>query len=581
MNNDKLHNLRHSAAHLLAAAVMDLYPDAKRTIGPPIENGFYYDFDFVSPISEKDLVKIEQKMRGLVKKWNTFERHEVSVEEAKQENKDNPYKLELIEEFAKDGKTLSVYEVGSFRDLCRGGHVEHPSSELKHFKLLSIAGAYWRGDEKNKMLTRIYGTAFETKEDLDKYLWQLEEAKKRDHKKIGREQELFVIAQDIGSGFPLFLPKGALVRKNIEDYLMQLKKRNGFSFVWTPHIARSTVYHKSKHWGKYDAMFAPMDLDGEEYVLKPMNCPHHFEMYLSNPHSYKELPIIYAENGTVYRNEKKGELNGLFRVRAATQDDTHAFVMYDQIPSELERYIGIVKEIMETFGFHKYRLRISTRDKENPSKYLGKPEVWDKAEEALIQAAKNQNVEHYIGPGEAAFYGPKIDLMMEDAIGREWQCSTIQLDFQQPENFNLNYIDAEGKESRVAVIHIAMIGSIERFMGILIEHYAGVFPLWLSPVQVRVLPVSEKVTKEANAFHEALKKKGIRSELDQEQKSIGYKIRQATLQKVAYMVIIGEKEIEKKDNQYGSVRSRDGKDLGVLSVDEFNLKLQEAIEKFQ
>ncbi len=587
MNTEQLSHLRHSCAHLLAAAVLELYPGTKQTIGPAIENGFYYDFELPQPISDKDFPKIEQKMRELVKRWESFEKKEVSKEEALEEFKNNIYKQELIEEFSKKGEQLTLYKSGNYTDLCRGGHTNHPRSELKHFKLLSIAGAYWRGDEKNKVLTRIYGTAFATKEDLEKHLWQIEEAKKRDNRKLGKELDLFIMSEEVGSGFPLFTPKGTAFRRAIDDYLVQTKKDNGFQFVWTPHITKSHLYHISKHWGKYDAMFNPMELDKEEYVLKPMNCPHHFMIYLRQPHSYKELPLKYAENATVYRYEKSGELNGLLRVRASTTDDTHAFVRHDQIPGELQAIISLIKNILKDFGFNKYRARISTRDPNDPNKYIGKPEVWDNAEKALIEAAQKEQLEHYIGPGEAAFYGPKIDFMIEDAIGREWQCSTVQLDFSQPENFNLTYINEEGKEDKPAVIHIAMIGSIERFMGVLIEHYTGAFPVWLSPVQAQIITVSDKQNELAHAILPILKKENIRAEISSEQKTVGYKIRQSTLQKVPYMIIIGEKEVQSSKSNDNpkeiivAVRTREGKDLGQLTLYDFVTKLKNHIEKHE
>ncbi len=579
MESKSLENLRHSCAHLLAAAVLELYPGTKQTIGPAIENGFYYDFDFKNPISEKDLPKIEQKMRELIKKWASFERSEVSVEEAKTFFKDNEYKIELIEEFSKEDKDITFYKSGTYTDLCRGGHTEHPDKELKNFKLLSVAGAYWRGSEKNKMLTRIYGTAFFTKEELEKYLWQIEEAKKRDNRKLGKELDLFVMSDNVGSGFPLFTPKGALFRKIIDDYLMQTKKERGYEFVWTPHVTKSVLYHMSKHWGKYDAMFNPMKLDEDEYVMKPMNCPHHFMIYLRHPHSYKELPLRYAENATVYRYEKSGELNGLLRVRASTTDDTHVFLRHDQISEELGKVIATIKKILGDFGFVKYRARISTRDPGNPDKYIGKPELWDTAETALVEAAKKEELNYYVGPGEAAFYGPKIDFMIEDAIGREWQCSTVQLDFAQPENFSLDYVGEQGTAERVAVLHIAMIGSIERFMGVLIEHYAGALPVWLAPVQARILPVSDKFMEYAQKVNDKLLSAGVRSEIDTNKKTVGYKIRESTLQKVPYMVIIGERESSEPEKNLISVRTREGSDLGQLELNNFITKFSAKFEK--
>ncbi|MBI3620036.1 threonine--tRNA ligase [Candidatus Roizmanbacteria bacterium] len=575
---DKLAELRHSCAHLLAAAVMDLYPKAKRTIGPPIDNGFYYDFEFPSPISTSDLTRIEEKMRELAKSWPVFVRHEVSLDDARLENKDNPYKLELIDEFSKKGEKITVYEAGGFRDLCRGGHVADPSRVLKHFKLLSVAGAYWRGDEKNKMLTRIYGTCFPTKEALDKYLWQQEEAKKRDHRKLGKELGLFLFSTSVGPGLPLFAPKGAVIRSEIEAYLKKIKEKYGLTFVWTPHIARSQLYIQSKHWQKYDAMMPALRIEDDEYTLKPMNCPHHFQIYLMSPHSYKELPIRYAENATVYRYEKSGEINGLFRVRSLTQDDSHWFVQSENLPEEIDKAIDLAQQIFKTFQLPNYRARISIRDKGNKDKYLGEDRVWDIAEKELVKAVEKRKIKYELGEGEAAFYGPKIDIMVEDSLGREWQLTTIQLDFNQPKNFDLAYTDKNGEKKQPAVLHVAILGSIERFMAILIEHFAGAFPLWLSPVQVKILPISEKHAGCAKEIALALKKNGIRHEVDEANKTVGYKIRESTLQKVPYMIIIGDKESQSASI---SVRSRDGKDLGVMEITAFISKLKENIETYQ
>lgn len=564
----------------MAAAVMEIWPDTKRTIGPAIENGFYFDFEFASPISESDLPRIDQKMRELVKSWKGFEKHELSAGDAKKEYPNNPYKHELIEEFTKNGEKVSFYKSGSYWDLCKGGHVENPREQLKHFKLLSVAGAYWRGDEKNKMLTRIYGTAFATKEELEKYLWQMEEAKKRDNRKLGKDLELYLISQQIGSGLPILMPKGALIKKIIEDDLYSEKRKIGYQFVWSSHIAKSQIYHTSGHWGKYDAMFAPMKLDDEDYVLKPMNCPHHFQYYLNSPRSYKELPFRIAETATVYRNEKSGELGGLLRVRSLTIDDGHTFIRLDQTNEELELVLVIIKKILERYGFREYRARISTSDPDNQQKYLGDRDAWVRAEEALKKQAEKLFDSVSVGVGEAAFYGPKIDVMVKDAVGREWQLSTVQLDYNQPKNFEMKYTDENGEEVYPAIVHVAMIGSIERFMGILIEHYAGAFPLWLAPVQVKIVPVSEKFGDYAKKVKDMFNAASIRTELDMDAKSLGYKIRQATLQKVPYMIIIGEKESASGSDMLISVRSRDGKDLGTLSASEFLKKLQNDIEHY-
>ena len=496
---------------------------------------------------------------------------------AKNQFKGNEYKEELVQEIIDRGEKITVYKAGSFEDLCRGGHCEHPDRELKHFKLLSTAGAYWRGSEKNKMLTRIYGTCFPNKAELDDYLKMMEAAKKRDHRKIGEALELFTISSLIGPGLPIFLPKGEIIREIVLKYLTDMKRKNGYQFVWSPHIARSETYHISQHWGKYDAMFAPMKLDKEEYVLKPMNCPHHFQVYLNRPRSYKELPFRIAENGTVYRNEKSGEVSGLVRVRALTIDDAHTFIKYRDTMEEIEKVLKMIIEIFKTFGFKDYKARISIGDRDHQEKYLGSPQEWERAENALKRGAGRLKIEYEIGKGEAAFYGPKIDIMVKDSLGRSWQLSTLQLDYNQPKNFNMKYVEEDGSEVYPAILHIAMIGSIERFMGILIEHYAGVFPLWLAPEQVEILPISDKFQAYALKIKEELVKSGIRSEVDLDNKTLGAKIREATLQKVPYLVIIGEKE--EKGNVI-SVRTREGKEEGQIALPEFINKLKSQIENF-
>ena len=448
--DDYLNSLRHSCAHLLAKAVLELYPGAHNAIGPSIEQGFYQDFDMGShSISESDLPKIEAKMREILPSWTHFDFNEVTFEEAKKLFKHNPYKIELIEEFSGEGKKLLTNNPGNFLDLCKMGHVENPSKELRHFKLLSTAGAYWRGSEKNKMLTRIYGTCFPSQKELDEYLVQQEEAKKRDHRKLGKELELFLLSPSVGPGFPLYMPKGFLIRRTIEQWLTKEKEKRGFQFVWTPHVAKSDLYKQSGHWQKYDAMFSPMKIDDDEYVLKPMNCPHHFQIYNEKPRSYRDLPLRIAENATVYRFEKAGEVNGLLRVRALTQDDSHLFIRHTQIASEIDNILDLTLMIYETFGFKDFKARISTRDPKSPDKYMGGTKNWDDAEKALVDAAKRHDLPHFIGEGEAAFYGPKIDMMVKDALGREWQLTTCQLDFVQPENFNLSYINEEGKSEKL------------------------------------------------------------------------------------------------------------------------------------
>ncbi len=559
-NQESLDHLRHSTAHLLAAAVMELWPATKRTIGPAIENGFYYDFAFVEPISDKDFAKIENKMHELVKKWDGFERSEVSADEAKKAFEGNEFKRELIEEFSGEGQTLTLYKSGEFSDLCRGGHVEHPRDELKHFKLLKLAGAYWRGDEKNPQLTRIYGTIFPTKEELDAFLLQQEEAKKRDHKKLGKELELFLISPSVGSGFPLYMPKGAMLKRTLENWLITEKEKRGYKFVWTPHVAKSDLYKQSGHWQKYDAMFKPMVLDDEEYVVKPMNCPHHFQIFNERPRSYRELPLYLAENATVYRYEKAGELNGLLRVRSLTQDDTHAFVRHSEIAAEINKVIDFTFFVYETFGFKDYKARISVRDPKNPDKHMGDPKTWDKAEEALITAAKDRKMEYFIGEGEAAFYGPKIDIVVKDALGRDWQLTTVQLDFVQPENFDMNFVNEEGQNERPAVLHIAILGSVDRFMAILIEQYAGAFPFWLAPLQAVVIPISEDQNAYAETVLAELKKAGIRAENWNESESMQNRIRKAEKQKIPYMLVVGKREA---DEQTVAIRKHGSRDQAV------------------
>lgn len=579
MNDEQLANLanlRHSCAHLLAAAVMELWPDTKRTIGPAIENGFYFDFDFGNvKISEEDLPTIKAKMLELLPSWRSFERHELSPDKAKKEYPDNTYKHELIDEFSGQGETLSFYKSGDYWDLCRGGHIEHPSKELKHFKLLSVAGAYWRGDEKNPMLTRIYGTCFPTKKELDQYLWQLEEGKKRDHKKLGRQLGLFLVTPNVGSGLPLYLPKGFLLRRTLEQWVTSEKEKRGYQFVWTPHIARSELYKQSGHWQKYDAMMNPMKIEEEEYVVKPMNCPHHFQIYLERPRSYRELPLRIAENATVYRYEKSGELNGLLRVRSLTQDDTHTFLRHAQVPEEVDQILDLTIAILKSFGFSQFRARISTRDKAHPEKYLGKPKDWDVAEAALLAAVEKRKLPFFVGEREAAFYGPKIDVLLRDALGREWQLTTVQLDFNQPENFDMNYINEEGKFERPAVLHIAILGSFDRFIAILIEHYAGAFPLWLAPTQVVGIAIAERHNEAVTNLVRTLSEAGIRAEADLRSESMQAKIRDAQLQKVPYMTIIGDKEVA---DGILSIRTRRGEDL-KMTREEFFAKLKTEIER--
>jgi len=588
---NNLNSLRHSCAHLLAAAVLFYYPDAKLTLGPSIENGFYYDIDFgpsasSGQFSEKEFPKIEQKMHELSKKWIKFEGVEVDKNEALKQFKGNEYKEDLIKGIVDKKEKITIYKSGEFSDLCRGGHVDNPKESLKHFKLLSIAGAYWRGNEKNKMLTRIYGTIFPTKEELDAYLKMIEEAKKRDHRKIGRELELFTINNEVGPGITLWLPNGSIIRREIENYMVTEQTKLGFKHVYSPHIGRKSLWEKSGHWDLYrQKMYSPMDVDGEEYLVKPMTCPMHIQSFTFNPKSYRDLPYRIAEIGSVYRYEQSGELAGLLRVRAFTQDDAHIFCTQEQAVDEFISVFNFINKLYKVFGFKDYRVRLGVRSKKE--KYLGEDSLWKKAQEKAIEALDKTGAKYSISEGDAAFYGPKADFMIKDALGREWQCGTVQIDFMLPERFDLKYIDTDGKEKTPVMIHRAPLGSLERFMAILIEQYAGAFPLWLSPIQVAVLPISEKFLEPAEKVKEELLNNNIRVTLNDENKSLGGKIRNSTLQKIPFMIIIGEKEVM----GYGlgvrgggkiriTVRTREGKDLGMMEVNKFINLLKSQIEYF-
>ena len=596
-----LDNLRHSCAHLLAAAVMEIWPKTKRTIGPAIENGFYFDFEFEQPISEKDFSRIEQKMHELVKNWQGFEKFELAPEKAKKEYLGNQYKHELIDLFSKDGELISFYKSGNYWDLCKGGHVDNPNENLKHFKLLSVAGAYWRGNEKNKMLTRIYGTCFPTKEELNAYLKMIEEAKKRDHRKIGKELELFTINNEVGQGITIWLPNGSVIRREIENYMVNEQIKLGFKHVYSPHIGQKSLWEKSGHWDLYrEKMYSPMDVDGVEYLVKPMTCPMHIQSFTFNPKSYRDLPYRIAEIGSVYRYEQSGELAGLLRVRAFTQDDAHIFCTLEQAVDEFISVFNFINRLYKVFGFSNYRVRLGIRSKKE--KYLGEDSLWEKAQEKAIEALDKTGADYFISDGDAAFYGPKADFLIKDALGREWQCGTVQIDFMLPERFNLKYVDHDGQEKTPVMIHRAPLGSLERFLAILIEQYAGAFPLWLAPVQVAIIPVSEKFQEYSQKIYEIFKEKNIRVKLNDERESVGKKIRNSTLQKIPYMVIIGEREVAKyviasgsvsltvnsakqsknrsNDTMLISVRARDGKDLGMLEVNNFIENLKDNIEKF-
>jgi len=580
-DQEKLAHKRHSLAHLLAAAVLRQHPSAKRTIGPAIDNGFYYDFEFQEPVTEKDLPKIEKEMKKLLKTWNNFERREVSADEAREIFKDNPYKLELIEEFSKTGQTLTMYKSSEyFEDLCRGGHAQDMSKiDPDSFMLTKVAGAYWRGDEKNKMLTRIYGYAFETKEELQAYLNMLEEAEKRDHKKLGQQLDLFVFSDLVGPGLPLWTPKGTMVRNLLDDYVWSLRKSIGYEKVEIPHITKKELYVTSGHWDKFkDELFRITTREGHEFAMKPMNCPHHVQIYARKQFSYREIPQRYSNTTTCYRDEQTGELSGLSRVRAFTQDDAHVFCRFIQVKEELAAlWDKVVQPFYNSFGFN-LKLRLSLHDPAKPENYLGGQDRWQHAEQVLRELAKERNMEFFEGVGEAAFYGPKLDFMALDSIGRQWQVATLQLDMNQPERFDLYCIDEQGQHERVVMIHAAIMGSIDRFLSILIEHTAGLFPVWLSPVQVAILPISENQLDYAKTIKEDLMDMmpDLRIEIDTRSESIGKKIREATMQKIPYQLIIGEKEVSAGTV---AVRSRTGEDLGAVLVKEFGEKIANEVKE--
>ncbi len=549
MQPEQLEHLRHSLAHLLAAAVLELYPDAQRTIGPAIDDGFYYDFNFSSPVSEDDLPKIEAKMRELMPTFTAFQRDEVDANAAREAFDGNKYKIELIDEFSKDGQTLTLYRSGNYVDLCRGGHAERLDNvDPECFTLTKIAGAYWRGDEHNDQLTRIYAVAFATKAERDAHLAMLEEAKKRDHRKLGKELGLFTLIEEIGGGLPLFYPKGAILRRTIENLITNMQESRGYTPIWIPHITKGKLYEMSGHLQKYDAMYPPMVLKGEDnYYLKPMNCPHFMMLYKTLAHSYKDLPVRWVCTTTNYRYEKSGELSGLARVRALTQDDCHVFVMPEQIESEINIMLDMLQDLYRIFDLKDFWVRISTHDPKDKEKYIGDDDVWQSSEAALEKLIKARGWKFDVGVGEAAFYGPKLDFMFKDALGREWQLSTIQLDMNLPERFDLEYMDSDNKKKRPVVIHRALLGSVERFLGIMIEHYAGAFPMWLAPEQIRVATVAEEFLPFATALVAQLSDAGLRVALDDSSEKVGKKIRNAAMAKVPWTIVVGAKEVEGGD----------------------------------
>ena len=586
MEQSKLEIMRHSAAHVLAAAVLELFPNAKFGVGPVVENGFYYDFDLGKNLTAGDLPKIESKMRDIVKRNIPFERQELSRDEAIEifETLKQPYKVELLREgtVGEEGKMeslgerVTIYKTGKFTDLCRGPHVS-TTRGLGVLKLTTVAGAYWRGDENKPMLQRVYGVAFETQKELDEYLKMREEAEKRDHRKLGKELDLFTFSKHVGSGLPLFTPKGALIRRLLNEYVESLQARAGYTQVWTPQMVKGELFKISGHYDKYkDDMFRVVsNYSKEEFFLKPMNCPQHTQIYASQPRSYRDLPLRYSDFAMLYRDEKPGELSGLARVRSFSQDDCHIFCREDQVDEEIDIALAMTKKIMATFGL-KYRYRLSTRDPKHKEKYIGDPKIWDKAEQWAEKIMKRNGIEYFDGPGEAAFYAPKMDLIATDALGRDWQLSTVQIDYVMPERFDLSYNDADGQKKRPIMIHRAIIGSPERFMMILLEHLAGAFPTWLAPVQVAVIPVGKRHVKAAHKLGKMFREEGIRVGVEDANETVGYKIRKAEKQKSPYMLVIGDKEMGGKKL---NVRVRGKQKTVAMTVKKFIEKVKTEIEK--
>ena len=561
----------HTTSHIMAQAIKRIFPEVKLAIGPSIDNGFYYDFDVEKPFTEDDLAKIENEMKKIIKEDLAIERFTLPRDEAIKfmKEKQEPYKVELIEDLPED-EEISFYKQGEFTDLCAGPHVMKTGS-IKAIKLLTTSGAYWRGNEKNKMLQRIYGISYPKASQLEEYLNMLEEAKKRDHKKLGKELELFMMTGE-GPGFPFFLPKGMVLRNVLEDYWRKIHTLNGYQEVKTPVMLNEELWHRSGHWDHYKDNMYTTKIDEQDFALKPMNCPGGMLVYKSKMHSYKDLPIRMGELGLVHRHEKSGQLNGLFRVRCFTQDDAHIFCLPEQIESEIINLMHLINQVYSLFGFT-YTVELSTR----PENSMGSDEEWATAENALKKALEHENMEYVINEGDGAFYGPKIDFHIKDSLGRDWQCGTIQLDFQMPERFDLTYIGQDGEKHRPVMLHRVVFGSIERFIGVLIEHYAGAFPTWLAPVQVKILTISDKQKAYANKIVEKLMNEGIRVELDDREEKIGYKIREAQLQKIPYMLIVGDKEVE--TNAVG-VRARKDGDIGQMPIDEFICKIKAEIKEY-
>ena len=560
---------RHTCAHVLAQALKTIYPTCKLSIGPVIENGFYYDIDFVTPITKEDLAKIEAEMQKIIKSNLPIERFTLPRNEAIKlmEGYDEKYKVELIRDLP-EGETISFYKQGNFTDLCRGPHL--PSTgKIKAFKLISIAGAYWRGDEHNKMLTRIYGTAFAKKDEMEAYFTMLEEAKKRDHTKLGKELKLFTILNE-GKGFPFFLPHGMVLKNALVEYWRQIHDREGYVEVATPIMLSRALWETSGHWDHYKENMYTTKIDGEDFAIKPMNCPGSILVYELEPHSYRDLPLRYGELGLVHRHELSGALHGMFRVRCFTQDDAHILLAKDQIKDEVIRIARLFDEVYSLFGLP-YKIELSTM----PEDHIGTREDWEKAENALADAITSIGKEYVVNPGDGAFYGPKLDFHIQDSLGRTWQCGTIQLDYQLPGRFDLEYTTSDGGKDVPVMIHRVVFGSIERFIGIITEHFAGAFPAWLAPVQVKILPVTDRALDYAKELSDAMDGQGFRVEVDDRNEKIGKKIREATLEKVPYMIVVGDRDME---NKTVSVRTRAGEDLGAMSLEDFTAKLKEVVD---
>ena len=586
METTNIENIRHSFAHLTNIAVRKFYTKAQPAIGPAIENGFYQDFGNVK-ITDADLPKIEKEIRAIARMNLPFTKELWPVKKAVDfyKKEKQPYKVEIARDLVKEKKLtrLGIVKTGDVLvDLCRGGHIKNTKElPLEAFKLTRVAGAYWRGDEKNPMLTRVYGVAFGTKKELEQYLWQQEEAAKRDHRKLGKELGLFAIADEVGPGLPMFYPKGAIVRRIIEDYISKLQEQKGYKPIWIPHITKGDLYKLSGHLDKYDAMYPPMKLEGEaNYYLKPMNCPHFMVLYKTVGHSYRDLPLRWTCTTTNYRYEKSGELSGLTRVRSLTQDDCHVFLRADQIEGEVNLMLDMIQEVYQKFGFNDFWVRISTRDSKNKAKYIGDSKIWDESEKILSKLIAKRGWKQKIGEGEAAFYGPKLDFLFKDVLGREWQLSTIQLDMNLPGRFKLEYTDENGKKQQPIVLHRAILGSTERFLGILIEHYTGAFPLWLAPEQIWILPVSDKSLLYANSIRNQLQQEcpSLRIVYKTENETLGKKIREGELQKIPYLLIVGEREAQ---NNTVSVRARGKGDLGQMIIQEFLSKITEELDQHE